>query len=80
MRGRFLGPTFQGEAMQVAHEEIPGVMEAMTMAFRLADPAEIEGLEPGTPIAFDWVVEGLSSQATNLKVLPADTELNLESP
>ncbi len=36
----------------VQHEEIPGVMEAMTMNFALRDPALFEGLEKGQGIEF----------------------------
>ena len=36
----------------VEHEEIPGVMEAMTMNFAIRDPALFEGLEKGQAIEF----------------------------
>ena len=36
----------------IAHEDIPGLMPAMTMNFDLADPALMEGLEPGQTVTF----------------------------
>lgn len=36
----------------VAHEDIEGLMPAMTMSFDVADPSVLEGLEPGQRIAF----------------------------
>ena len=36
----------------VAHERIPGFMDAMTMPFRVADPSVVEGLAPGDSITF----------------------------
>lgn len=36
----------------IAHEEIPGYMEAMTMPFSVKDPKEISGLKPGDTVTF----------------------------
>jgi protein SCO1/2 len=36
----------------VAHESIAGYMEAMTMPFRVRDPRELAGLQPGDQISF----------------------------
>lgn len=38
-----------GEA-RIAHDEIPGFMEAMTMPFPVADPSELAKLKPGDQI------------------------------
>lgn len=35
----------------IAHEEIPGFMEAMTMPFTLADPAELASVAPGDRVS-----------------------------
>ncbi len=40
----------------VAHEEIRGLMPAMTMSFDVPDPALLEGLAPGQEIEFDLEV------------------------
>ena len=34
------------------HGDIPGVMEAMTMTFEVADPARLEGIEVGREVSF----------------------------
>lgn len=36
----------------IAHEEIPGYMEAMTMPFSVKDPQELAGIKPGDTITF----------------------------
>lgn len=36
----------------IAHEAIPGYMEAMTMEFTVADPRELTAMHPGDTIAF----------------------------
>lgn len=40
----------------VEHEEIPGYMAAMTMAFDVKDPAELKNLQPGDKITFKMIV------------------------
>jgi protein SCO1/2 len=42
----------------VDHEEIPGLMPAMTMNFDVADPALLAGLEPGQRIHFRLSFDG----------------------
>ena len=56
VRGQFVRPTFDGEAMRVDHEEIAGVMPAMTMDFQLEDPKSIAELEEGDTIEFIYVL------------------------
>jgi Cu/Ag efflux protein CusF len=36
----------------IDHEDIPGLMEGMTMAFEAADPALFNGLTPGEVVRF----------------------------
>jgi protein SCO1/2 len=36
----------------IDHEDIPGLMEAMTMAFEPADPTLLDGLVPGDRVRF----------------------------
>jgi len=40
----------------VKHGDIPGLMPAMTMTYQVADPREIESLQPGDKITADLVV------------------------
>ena len=77
VQGRYLGALYDGEAASIAHEAIPGVMEAMTMPFRLADPALIEGLAPDTPIRFRLEDHGTGFRVTTIEPLPPGTPLDL---
>jgi len=42
--------------VKIAHEEIPGYMEAMTMMLDVKDAAELAGLTPGDTISFRMIV------------------------
>lgn len=37
----------------IEHGDIPGLMKAMTMTFSVADPVELEGVEPGSRVEFE---------------------------
>lgn len=40
------------QGITLAHREIPGLMDAMTMPFSVEDPTILEGLEPGMEVKF----------------------------
>jgi len=42
-----------GQSVVVRHEEIPGFMPKMTMAFNVRDPNDLRGLQPGDTITFN---------------------------
>jgi protein SCO1/2 len=42
--------------LTVKHGDIPGLMPAMTMSYQVADPKQIEALQPGDKISADLVV------------------------
>src|SRR5436190_7039321 len=49
--------TYPGEArIQIAHDQIPGYMQAMTMDFDAKDPDALTGLQPGDRVRFNLVV------------------------
>jgi protein SCO1 len=52
----------------VAHDDIPGFMDAMTMPFRVDDPAVLAGLDPGDRIAGRLVVRSEGTVLRDLKV------------
>jgi len=62
-KGVFKEAKSGGRTAVIAHESIPGYMEAMTMPFNVKSPAEISALEPGDVITFrlsvtdtdDWI-------------------------
>jgi protein SCO1/2 len=42
----------------IEHEDIPGLMPAMTMSFDVADPALLDSLEPGQHVEFELLADG----------------------
>jgi len=78
-RGVFLGLRFEGAAASIEHEAIPGVMDAMRMDLRLADPAEVEGLAPGDKVRFELAVTGRGPLARGFERLPDTTSLAVPS-
>ncbi|MFP6664079.1 MAG: copper-binding protein [Deltaproteobacteria bacterium] len=56
-------------SVTIAHDEIPGFMEAMTMPFDVRDPALLEGLASGDTVRFELVVQG--THAWIVKIAPA---------
>ena len=43
--------------VNIAHEDIPGFMAAMTMSFRPRQSAQVEGLRVGQRVAFRFTVD-----------------------
>ena len=74
VRGVYVETLYDGQAVQIDHEAIPGEMDAMEMAFRVADPSLLDGLAPGDKIAFR-VDSTLKIVA--VEPLPPDTPLAL---
>ncbi len=42
-----------GRQVTIEHGDIPGLMKAMTMTFSVADPVDLEGVEPGNRVDFE---------------------------
>ncbi len=79
VRGVLMETKDEGKVAVIDHEEIPGYMRAMVMPFRAKNPAELEGLEPGSELEFEFHVQEFSSwiegvKATGKKVDIADPE------
>lgn len=54
VRGVIEEITTEPQRLTIAHEPIPNLdMEAMTMVFRIADPAMLDGLSVGQTIEFE---------------------------
>ncbi|MFP5233124.1 MAG: SCO family protein [Acidobacteriota bacterium] len=60
-----------GEVL-LKHQEIPGFMPAMTMAYRLDDPSILSELHPGDLISATLLVDHDSSGPTNLRLTEID--------
>lgn len=55
LRGQVLSTKSTTSEITVKHEEIPGFMPAMTMSYKVKDPAVIQELKPGDMIAADLI-------------------------
>ncbi len=77
VRGELVGVLYDGQALRIRHEEIPGYMAAMRMDFRLAEGTTAEGLQPGDKLAFEFIVTETAYTIRNLEKLPPDTPLEL---
>jgi len=71
VRGVFLESRSGGRIAVIAHEEVPGYMDSMTMPFNVKTPAELKGLQSGDQITFqlsvtdndDWIDDIKKSKA-----------------
>ena len=77
VRGVFVGPQYDGQAAVINHERIPGYMEAMRMALRVAPTETLAGLEPGAKVRFTLVVDGSDAYVDGIERLPDTTRLDL---
>jgi Cu/Ag efflux protein CusF len=58
-----------GKVVELEHQAIPGLMEAMTMGFELQDPALAKGFKPGDKADFTLSVQGDDWTITAMKKL-----------
>ena len=69
LKGEILEVDTRSQEIVVRHEEIPGLMKAMTMSYKVAKPAEFERLKPGQRIRADLVVtDDLKSWLENIRI------------
>ena len=76
VRGVFVRPMYDGQAMLVNHEVIPGRMPAMRMAFRLYMPALIDSVEEGARVRL--TLDSASLEVLDIETLPFETDLDLD--
>lgn len=69
VKGVFQEARSGGRAAVIAHEAIPGYMDAMTMPFNVKSPAEIESLRPGDEITFRLSVTDTDDWIDQVKVV-----------
>ncbi|MEX0599799.1 MAG: copper-binding protein, partial [Rhodothermales bacterium] len=72
VRGRVAGFGDDAHTLIVEHEDIPGLMPAMTMPFDVLDPTAIENLTVGDAIAFRLSMTGDRSWIEDITVLADD--------
>jgi len=56
IQGEVISTDAGKKLITVKHGDIPGLMPAMTMTYQVAEPKQIEGLQPGDKITADLVV------------------------
>ena len=61
LKGVVVSVDRRGETVTIAHHEIPGYMEAMTMPFKPKQGWVLEQAQPGNRIQATLVVDGLRS-------------------
>jgi protein SCO1/2 len=75
IKGKVVNVDKRGSAVTVAHEAIPGYMDAMTMPFKLKDPSLLDVMADGDRLQATLVVAGLRSWLEDVVVVSesADT-------
>jgi protein SCO1/2 len=58
----------EGEYVLIDHDDIPGLMDAMTMTFSVSEPALLENLDRGSRVSFRVVVEGASYTIDRIEI------------
>lgn len=77
VRGEVVGARFEGAALRVKHEAIPGHMDAMTMDFKVKEPSALPPLRSGDKIRFRYTVTDDDSWIEKIELLPPNTQLDL---
>ena len=72
VRGQVLSVNAASQSVLLAHEAIPGFMPAMTMEYRVADPAALGELHPGDRIGADLLSDKDVAGSKNLRLVSVD--------
>ena len=72
VRGRIVAVDASRQAVLLAHEAIPGFMPAMTMEYKVADPAALGELHPGDRIGADLLNDRDAAGPSNLRLVNVD--------
>jgi Cu/Ag efflux protein CusF len=64
----------------VKHGDIPGLMPAMTMQYSVADPKQIENLQPGDKIKADLVVSESKGRLEKITLVSRGEEKGSQNP
>jgi len=70
VKGRVAGFGDDDRTIIIEHEEVPGLMPAMTMSFKSREPIEEASLAVGDPLAFQLTVTRKGSWIDHLVLLP----------
>jgi protein SCO1/2 len=66
VRGQILGVDAQKQEVLMKHEDIEGFMPAMTMPYKVQDPALLQGKQPGDLVTATLVVEEVNAYLSTL--------------
>jgi protein SCO1/2 len=80
LRGEIVRLLPDDELLVVKHGDVEGWMEAMTMEFPVADPADLTRLSEGDRIEAEVRVRGLDYRLANIRVIPADEPAEATPP
>lgn len=69
IQGEVISTDPANKLITVKHGDIPGLMPAMTMAYQVAEPKQIESLRPGYKIAADLVVSENKARLEKISVM-----------
>ncbi|MFY9611460.1 MAG: copper-binding protein [Blastocatellia bacterium] len=79
VKGKVVNVDKRGSAVTVAHEAIPGYMDAMTMPFKLKDPALLDVMADGDRLQAMLVVSGTRSWLEEVVVVREEADTNMNS-
>jgi len=80
LRGMIVAKSIQASEVTVRHGDIPGVMPAMTMVYKVKDPAVVQELQPGDRIAAEILVPSDSDNYLLDEVVITDESHRNEPP
>ena len=66
-RGVVTAVDLAARTITLDHEDIPGLMSAMTMTFHVAPDVSLEGVEPGAKVGFLVKYEGNAYTVTEIR-------------
>src|SRR5436309_11720593 len=74
LKGTVISVDRRGETVTIAHQEIPGYMEAMAMPFKPKDHWVLDQAQPGNRIQATLVVDGLRSWLEDVVIMQEATD------
>jgi protein SCO1/2 len=74
LKGTVVSVDQRGETVTIAHQEIPGYMEAMAMPFKPKDHWVLDQAQPGNRIQATLVVDGLRSWLEDVVIMQDATD------
>lgn len=76
IQGEVISADPANKLLTVKHGDIPGLMPAMTMTYQVAEPKQMETLQPGDKITADLVVSENKARLEKLAVVSKGTTIN----